>query len=246
MPAIIPIALGAAKLATDLVNKKKAKDEAGRLQRTRPEREISPYYGQNLSLVESELAPGLDAATQQAYNNMLQKQQSESIGAILRGGGSVNNVADVFAASEEGRQRLALVRQQARLNQINNVLKAREMSAEEADKNFIFNKWMPWADKAQATAQARKSADAGIWSALDTIGGGLNLALEGGLTDKTNSSGFEDSYDYGVDRPLHSPSLLPNPNSFNTNLGRPSPSSGQPYGYTDEIDYYDIPELMFK
>lgn len=178
-----------AQSVVGLINAGKAKREAKELARTRPKREISPLYGENLSLAESELAGGMSQAAEAAYANQLDKSTAGSLSAILRGGGSVNNVADIFAGGEEGRQRLALLNDQLRLSQIDTVMKARDMMGQETDKNFIFNDWMPWADKSQANAEARKGANDAIWSGLGTVAGaGMNMLGGGGGRNGSVSS----------------------------------------------------------
>lgn len=168
----IAAATGIAKTVTNLVNKGKAKKAARELEATRPRATISDLVQQDLDLAENEAASGgLSARAERAYNNLNDKQFSSSLGAILRGGGSVNNVADVFGANDEGKQRLAMLSDQARLNQIGNLTRARSNMVNEQNKVFEFNEWRPWADKAQANAQARQGAENAIWSGIDTAAG---------------------------------------------------------------------------
>lgn len=186
--AAIPIALGVAKTVTSLVNKGKAKREGERLERSRPQFEVDKGYGQNLSLAESNLQ-GLSDSAETAYNQLADKQFSSSLDAILKSGGTATNVADVYGQGEEGRLRLAQLNDQMRLNQINTLMGSREALAEENKKAFEFNKWMPWADKAQANAAARQGAEEGIWSGLQTIGSaGMQMA------DQTNQRNMLNDY----------------------------------------------------
>lgn len=176
MPDLASTAIGGGialiDTVTNLVNKKKTKEEARELQRTRPKYQENQLIADDLSLAESEAASGgISARAERAYNNLNDKQFSSSLGAILRGGGSVNNVADVFGENEEGRQRLALISDQARLNQISNLSRARQNQVNEDNKAFEFNEWNPWADRAQANAQARQGAENGVWRGLDNLAG---------------------------------------------------------------------------
>lgn len=172
IPAAIAAASGIAKAISGGVNSAKTKKIAKELERTRPEYEISELAKDDLSLAESELSSGgLSSTALNAYNNLNNKQFSSSLGAILRGGGSVNNVADVFGETEDGRLRLALMSDQMRLNQINNVMKAREMYREQQDKEFQINKFAPWKDKQVANAQARQQAQNQLWGGIDTVAG---------------------------------------------------------------------------
>lgn len=189
--------LGAAQTAVSLINAHKAKVAAKELERTRPKRQTSPLIGQNLSLAESELAGGMSSAAETAYNNAMDRQQAGSLSALLRGGGDVNSVSDIYASGEEGRQRLSMLTDQLRLKQIDNVVSARNMSADEADKNFLFNQWALWADKSQANAKAREGADKGIWSGLNTVAGAATNFLGGkdkaaGTGSTTTDTGLPD------------------------------------------------------
>ena len=186
--------LGLAETAVSLINRGKAVKEAKELQRTRPKREISDELGQTLSLAESELAGGMSTAAERAYNNAMDRQMAGSLSAILRGGGSVNNVGEVFGAGEEGRQRLAMLTDQLRTSQIDSVVKARQTMAEEQDKNFIFNDWMPWKDRQAANAEARQGAEKGIWSGLETVGN----AASAFLSNPMGGGGGSDNGDGGV------------------------------------------------
>lgn len=175
MPLIvggISAATGIAKTVVGAVNNRKAKREAEALAKTRPKYAISDLSGQELDLAESEEASGgISSRAETAYNNLNDKQFSSSLSAILKGGGSVNNVADVFGESDEGRRRLALLSDQMRVGQIDRLSRARQNMMEQEDKAFEFNEWMPFADKAQAVAGARKQAQDDIWSGIGTVAG---------------------------------------------------------------------------
>lgn len=180
----IGIATGLAQTTTGIINNAKAKKEARILERTRPRYAISDLAGQDLDLAESEAASGgISARAETAYNNLNNKQFSSSLGAILKGGGSVNNVADVFGENDEGRQRLALLSDQMRLGQIDRLSRARASMMEQEDKAFEFNQWMPWADKAQANAQARQQAQQDIWGGIKTAAG---VGMQAGATAFNN------------------------------------------------------------
>lgn len=160
---------GIAQTVVGLINAGKAKREAEKLERTRPKYAISPLAGQDLSLAESELGSGgLSATAENAYNSLNNKQFSASLGAILRGGGSVNNVADLYGNNEEGRQRLALLSDQMRLQKIDRLSRAREMMRDEQDKKWQINEFSPWRDKAAANAAARQGAEDMIWNGIGT------------------------------------------------------------------------------
>lgn len=180
--------VGLVDTAIGLIDAHKAKKEAAILAKERPVRQISPEVTKNLGLTESELAGGMGAAATKAYNDAVDREQAGSISAILRGGGSVNSISDVYGAGEEGRQRLATITNQLRLNQISNLMKARETMTNEEDKNFLFNKWAPYADRAQAVGQERQAANKQIFSGLQTLAGGVG-DLFGEKSNPSNNGG---------------------------------------------------------
>lgn len=167
---LIPVALGVAKTVTGLVNKGKAKREAARLKRSRPQYTIDPGFQQNLDLAESEASTGLSDTAENAYNQLQDKEFSSSLDAILKSGGTATNVADVYGQGQEGRLRLAQLSDQMRLSKINNLMRSREAMAEQTDKKFMYNVDSPWKDAAAANAEARRGADEQIWSGIQTVG----------------------------------------------------------------------------
>jgi len=183
----IQAGIGVAQTVVGLIGSGKAKREAARLQGLRPKYKESPYYKDALSLAESELSTGMSADAENAYEQGTDRDLSTSLNAILQGGGSVNNVAQVFDQSQQGRQRLSLMKENLRLNQINNVVKAQQLNEEEREKAFQFNEFAPWADKAQANAEARKNASNMIWSGINSVGSAAMSAFGGGNKELTDS-----------------------------------------------------------
>jgi hypothetical protein len=235
--AAIPIALGIAKTATSLVNKGKAKREAKELERTRPQFSVDKGYGQNLALAESNLQ-GLSDSAENAYNQLADKQFSSSLDAILKSGGTATNVADVYGQGEEGRLRLAQLSDQMRLNQVNSLMRARESMADQNDKAFEFNQWRPWADKAQANAQARQGAEEGIWSGLQTAGSGAMQFIDQQAQQKQQNQYFNNGSNSSATNSTFNPAPRPNvmlpTNSPNTpNFSRYKSN----WGINNESDY---------
>ena len=210
MPGVDPVSLavestiGGIESAVGLINSGKAKKEAERLSKTRPKRSISKYAKDDLALSESELQQGMSADAERAYENMANKQLSTSLSAILKGGGSVNNVGDVYGKSEEGRANLAILKDQARMSRVNNVIRSYQMMNEEEQANFAFNEFAPWADKSAANAEARKEAQGQIWKGVNTLGAGVMQYSQ----DKTAMNAY-DKYFKTKDQPAVAPSFAP-------------------------------------
>lgn len=172
--------LGTGEAVVGLINAGKAKREAAKLEASRPKYKESPYYKDALSLAQSELSTGMSAEAKNAYEQGISRDLSTSLDAILKGGGSVNNVAQVFDQSQQGRQRLTLMKENLRMNNVNNLVRAQQLNEEQREKAFQFNEWAPWADKAQANAKARQGAEDMIWAGVNTAGASIMKGSSGG------------------------------------------------------------------
>lgn len=184
------VAVGVGTAAYGVVKGAKAKKEAKRLAASRPELEASPYLDDQLSLAKSELSSGMSGAAENAYEQGLSRDVSSSLDAILKGGGDVNNVAEIFDRSAVGRQRLALMKENLRLSQIGNLVNAQNAYGNQEQQRFQFNQWAPWADSAQANAQARQGAQNMIWSGVQTAGSGVAGYMQGQRANSDYNSYF--------------------------------------------------------
>lgn len=137
----------------------KAKKEAKRLAANRPELKESPYTRDELQLTKNNLANGMSGAASNAYEQGLDRDLSSSLGAVLQGGGDVNNVAELFDRSQQGRQRLLLMKENLRMNNVNNYVNSLRNSTLEDQTRFKANEYAPWQDQAQAVSQARASGE---------------------------------------------------------------------------------------
>lgn len=166
-------AIGLGETVVGLINSGKAKREAAQLEKSRPQYTQSPYYKDALNQAQSELSTGMSGEAKNAYEQGIDRDLSTSLSGILKGGGSVNNVAEVFDHATQGRQKLAMMKDNLRLNQIHNLVNAQQLNSEEREKAFQFNEWAPWADAAKANAGARTAAEGQIWGGVSTLGGAL-------------------------------------------------------------------------
>lgn len=166
-------AVGLGEAVVGLINSGKAKREAAKLQASRPQYTQSPYDKDALALAQSEVSTGMSGEAKNAYEQGIDRDLSGSLSTILKGGGSVNNVAEVFDHANQGRQKLAIMKDNLRLNQIHGLVTAQELNSQEREKAFQFNQWAPWADSAKANAGARTAADGQIWGGVNTLGSAI-------------------------------------------------------------------------
>ena len=198
MPTGIPIAdaiqsgIGLAEGIVGLVNAGKTKREASKIAADRPDYSISPLVGEDLSLANSELANGMGTAAERAYRDLNNSQFSTSLNAILRGGGDVNSIGDLYGNNQEGRLRLAQMQDQLRLNQIQNRVRASQRMQDEQQTQWQLNELSPWQDRAQANAAARQGAQGQINAGLNTFGAGVMNASNNMQENKR----LNDYFDY--------------------------------------------------
>lgn len=179
MPTGLPIAdvvqagAGAIQTAIGLINAGKTKREAERLAKTRPQYQISPLAGQDLALAKSDLAQGMSSAAETAFNNLNNSQFSSSLDAILKSGGTPNSIGEIYGNNQEGRLRLAQMKDQLRLQQIQNYVRANNAMQQEQQTQWQVNDFGPWQDRAQANAAARTGAQTQINNGLNAFGAGV-------------------------------------------------------------------------
>jgi hypothetical protein len=165
--------VGIGTLVYGEIKKGQANKQASALQASRPQLTPSPYTADELALSKSELANGMGADASRYYQESQDRNLSNSLDALLKGGGSVNNVAQIFDGSQQGNQRLTLMKENLRLNNINNFMAASRNADTERQQEFQFNQWSPWADKSQANSLAKQSANQTINSGLNTAGSAI-------------------------------------------------------------------------
>jgi hypothetical protein len=162
--------------AIGLINEGKAKEEARRLAATRPQYQVDPLVNQDLNLAESELSSNVSSG-EKAYATLNNGQFSSAIGSTLKAGGDPNSVGAIYGNSEDGRLKLQQMRDNLRLNQIQNVLKTSQNKQDANTTAFLYNKDAPWKDAAQANAAARQAAQQQVSQGFNTfISGGMNGA----------------------------------------------------------------------
>jgi hypothetical protein len=177
MASIVPIAMGAAQIIDNLNKEAKLKEESQAVMAARPIKRTSQFLNDSLSLAESELSNGMSAAGEKAYNDATDRSLASSISALLKSGGNVNSIGEIYSGTEQGRQNLAILQDQMRLNHIAGVLKAYDTIAAEEEKNWMVNEYAPFKDKLQAIGQQRQNAAQAKIAGWNTLGNGAMTLL---------------------------------------------------------------------
>jgi hypothetical protein len=172
-------AVGVGTAAVGFFKEEKAKSAAKKLQGTRPTLSDSPYIKDQLSLAESQLSTGMSAEAKATYEQDMDRSLSTSLQSVLKGGGNPNNVGEIFASDQQGRQRLALMKDNLRLADIDRVTRAQDAAEDLRQKQFGINDDAPWKDQSQAVAASRQGAENMMWSGIGTATSGVMKGIEG-------------------------------------------------------------------
>jgi len=181
MPTGIPIVdgvqagIGLAESVASLINQGKEKQEARRLAANRPQIGVDPLVNQGLDFAENELGSNLTSG-ERAYNTLNNGQFSSSIGASLKSGASPNSIGAIYGNSEDGRLRLATMRDNLRLNQINNYVQASNAKQNANQTEFLVDKLGPYKDEVAANAAARQGSQLQLSQGLNTFGSAIGNA----------------------------------------------------------------------
>lgn len=206
-------AVGLGEAAVGFFKEKSANKRAKQLAASRPKLQASPYLQDALTEAESAYSQGMSPEAKAAYEQDADRDLSTSVGASLRMGGSPNNVASIVSASDTGRQRLAIMKDQMKLSNLNNLFRAQTAMEESRQQGVQFNEWAPWADDAQANAQAKATGQSEIFS-------GINTAASGAMRFGEAASVKKDYGGYFAPRATSTPATL-----ASTTTGFSSPAS---------------------
>jgi hypothetical protein len=201
---VLGMAVAAYNIFGGLINTSKANAEANYLERTKPVKKTSQFDRDALALTESDLANGMSAEADQAYDDTEARSLSSAISAILKSGGSANNISDMYGNTATGRQQMALIRENLRMKKVDEYLKQLDTMANEDEKNFLVNEYGPYINKLKAVGEAKKAAAEQMAKGLDSIGGmggsgggggnsgGGMMGMFGGMFGRSNSDNLDE------------------------------------------------------
>lgn len=166
------------------------KGKAKRMARAnkRPVYSIQKGITDNQALIESRAGQGISDASRQFLRQDSERGLTSSIDAILAGGGSVNNISDLYGNYQTGISKMALVDEEMRTKNIQNMIAQNNTMAAEQDKAWQVNVYAPYADKAQAAAALSKQGTDNMWKGINSvIGAGANYASSQQYANQANN-----------------------------------------------------------
>lgn len=170
--ALAGLALSAIQAGVGYANKQKAERERKRLAASRPELQDSEYLDEMRDLSASELNRG-ETPAMQAMRQQNEAAFSSSLQALMQGGGSANNVADLYGQQQTGSMRMSIANDERRLQNIRNLMAANQGSEQFRQQQFQFNSYAPWADYTQATAGSIQAGNNQMWGGVSSFGSQL-------------------------------------------------------------------------
>lgn len=189
MPGIDPISVGASGVASlvqaavgvaQMVQAGKQNREAKRLAKNliRPDYEIPQEYRDNLALAESMAGQGLSDAAMEVYKTNANNTLTSSVDAILRGGGSVNNISDLYDTAENNFASLAALEDELRFKRQQVLMDQNEQMAQQRTTQWQVNEYAPYQDQKQLIAHLRGQANNNQWAGINTVGSAVgNFAM---------------------------------------------------------------------
>ncbi len=224
--ALTTLGLGIYNAVESKKKEDQAEEKAAKLERERVNYIPSKESQEALSLTESELANGMSARTSQAYEAANDKGLSTSLSTILKGGGNVNNVGELYGASGEGRNKLALIKDSLRLNQINNYLYASNALGTEKQTAWQINKFQPQQNAMEATGIARQQAEQAKMNSIGMVGVGLSQL----------GQAYHENQIYNPSYPTATSTVV-NPNSLQYNPPTNNVASPNPTSFDNSFNY---------
>jgi|688.fasta_scaffold00239_64 hypothetical protein len=133
----------------------------------------------NQSLAEYNAQQGLSDEAKMIYENSASRGLSDSIDALLKVGGGINSVSDLYSKYQDKGIELATLDDQIRFRNQQLLMNQNEKMANELDKSYQINKLDPWKDEKQAIAElrtiARNDLNAGIGMAANATMAGAGM-----------------------------------------------------------------------
>jgi hypothetical protein len=168
VPALVQGGIGLLQSGIGIAQKIKAAKLAKR--NVRPELEDNAYIDDMYTLTASQAGQGLSDATKQSFLTNIDRNVSSGIDAVLRGGGSVNNIGDLIDSGNSAVREMAWADQQVRARNTSQFITAIQAKADEDRDQFFLNELAPFQDRAQMISELSKQGMDNIFKGVNTMG----------------------------------------------------------------------------
>lgn len=152
----------------------------------RPILEDNEYLDDAYRVSQARASEGLNESSKQDFLTNNDRNLSSSIDAILKGGGSVNNISDLYDNNQGVLRRLAVADQEMQARNMQTYFAMLDKKQQEDSDQFFLNQYAPYQDKAALAASLAQQGQENLWKGINAIGGSaMNMMASKSAPDLT-------------------------------------------------------------
>lgn len=159
------IAGAASKAHQNNLAKKKEKEAGARPVYNIPNPTIKNQYA-----IENNAQQGLSDESKLMYQQNADRSISASLDALLKSGGGVNSISDLFEKNQNSNIELAMINDKARFVNQQLLYNQNNLMSDQLDKKYQLNSLDPWKDAQQAAAEFRARGQADMQAGVAMAG----------------------------------------------------------------------------
>lgn len=158
----------------------------------RPVYNITEPTLKNQFMAENVVQEGLSEESKLMYSQRADRGLSESIDALLKVGGGVNSVSDLYSIYQDDNVDLANLNDQIKFRNQQLLMQQNKEMSDELDKAWQLNTFDPWKDEKQRIAEMRTIAESKVMAGRSMLAGGASAMasqigdMNGNKTTQTN------------------------------------------------------------
>jgi len=132
----------------------------------RPTFKIQDEYFDNDSLAESRAQSGLSDTSKDFYSSTAERGLTSGIDTTLRGGGTVNNIQNLYDSYLQGERSIAAEDDNRRIQNLKTVMDTNVELAGQKTQEWALNKYEPYKDKMKAATQEKEAGYGNLFGGL--------------------------------------------------------------------------------
>lgn len=155
----------------------------------RPEYEIQDEYVENVGIANNMAQSGLPAATRDFYSTQAERGLTSSTDAVLRSGGGMNAIADIYDRYNQSNLRLASEDALMRNKNIERLMENNRTLAGQKNIKWSIDKYEPYKDLVRGANESISNGTNNVFTGLSGISSTLaNAAIATSQADNSGSS----------------------------------------------------------
>lgn len=182
----VAVGIGVGTLAYGVGKDISANNKAKKTLKERPVYKIQDPNFRSKTIAENNAQQGLSDESLQIQEDNANAGLSQSLDVLMKSGGGVNSVSDIYNNFNENVRNLTLVDDQTRFRNQQALISANTMMSDELDKSFQLNQFAPWMDKMQKTAQDKATAQNMQMAGISMASNAITLAGQQGKFKSNN------------------------------------------------------------